>query len=102
MDEMTLYILAILVILFGKNILTWVQSLTSGTFTNGQAIPGSPSGLPFAPVPGATTTQNQAVNNPVATPAPWSNTCQATVQPPALSPIVSGVLSYPSSGTATQ
>lgn len=64
-------LLIVLFLLFGKNF------FGSGIapFTLGQAIPG-PQSLP------AMTTQNQTDNNPVAQPAPWSNTCALVAVPP--------------------
>lgn len=91
------WIVAIIIFfLFGKQISAVVSS-ASNVFTNGQAIPGSPTGLPFAPVVGAPTTQDQVNGNPVPTPAPWVTQCGATLSVPPSTPLptIAGVLNYP-------
>ena len=69
MDSLGWIIVAILILLFGKNIAGIVSTATAGVFTQPNAVP-TPDGLP------ASTTQDQTTGNPVPTPAPWKNTCQ--------------------------
>ena len=75
MDGLGWLIVIVLLFLFGKN---FNLSGVLNTSVIANAVP-TPNGLP------ALITQDQVTGNPVATPAPWTNQCQAqqTVAAPA-------------------
>lgn len=80
MDETTLLVVIGIVLLFGRQLWLAVFGVGGGVFSNANAVPGPPNGLP------ASTIQNQVTGNPVTKPAPWRTPCQVAAgatQPPA-------------------